>query len=79
MQKGLDGGILLTIVFVTKLCDCDDTSSHILRMGSVPAEIVGQGEVGGFQHWAQMAWLFLDLAVESPRLALDGPFLTSFA
>jgi len=48
-------------------------------MGSVPAEIVGQGEVGGFQHWAQMAWLFLGLAVESPRLALDGPFLTSFA
>ena len=50
-------------------------------MSSVPAEIVGQGEVGGFQRWAQMALLllFLGLAVESPRLALDGPFLTSFA
>ena len=45
----------------------------------MPAEIVGQGEVGGFQHWAQMSLLVLGLAVESPRLALDEPFLTSFA
>jgi len=27
-----------------------------------------QGEVGRFQHWAEIAWLFLGLAVESPWL-----------
>jgi len=45
----------------------------------VPAERVGQGEVGRFQPWAQMMWLLLGLAVENPWLALGGPFLSSFA
>jgi len=40
---------------------------------------VGQGEVGGFQHWAQVTWLLLGLAVESPWSALSGPSLSSFA
>ena len=40
---------------------------------------MGQGEVGGFQHWAQVTWLLLGLAVESPWSALGGPFLSSFA
>ena len=35
-------------------------------LGSAPAERVGQGEVGGFQPWAQVTWLLLGLAVESP-------------
>ena len=40
---------------------------------------LGQGEVGGLQPWAQVAWLLLGLAVESPWWALGGPFLSSFA
>ena len=47
-------------------------------LGSAPVERVGQGEVGGFQHSAQVAWLPLGLAVESPWLALGRPFLSSF-
>ena len=48
-------------------------------LGSVPAKRTGQGEVGGFQHRAQIAWLLLGLAVESPLLALGGTFLSSYA
>jgi len=50
-----------------------------LGLRSAPAERVGQGEVGGFQPWAQATWLLLGLAVESPWSALGGPFLFSFA
>ena len=34
-------------------------------LGSVPAERVGQGEVGGFQHRAQVTWLLLGIAIEA--------------
>jgi len=43
-------------------------------LGSVPAERVGQCEMGRFQHWAQVIWQLLGLAVETPWLALDGHF-----
>ena len=36
-------------------------------LGSAPTERAGQEEVGEFQHWAQLIWLHLGLAVESPR------------
>jgi len=39
----------------------------------------GQGEVGEFQPWAQVTWLLLGLAVESPWSALGGPLLSSCA
>jgi len=48
-------------------------------LGSAPAKTVGQGEVGGCTWRVQKAWLLLGLAVESPWLALGGPFLSSFA
>ena len=35
--------------------------------------------MGGFQHWAQITWLLLGVAVESPWSALGGPFVSSFA
>ena len=35
--------------------------------------------MGGFQPWAQVTWLLLSLAVESPWSALCGPFLSSCA
>ena len=37
----------------------------------------GTGELGGFQRKADITCLLLDLAVESPWLALGGPFLAS--
>ena len=45
----------------------------------MPAERVGQGEVSGFQPWAQVTWLLLGLAVENPWSALGGPLLPSCA
>ena len=45
----------------------------------MPTERVGQVEVGRFKHWAQVTWLLLGLAAESPWSALEGPFLSSFA
>jgi len=42
------------------------------------AERAGHGEVGGFQHYAEIAWFLLCLAVESPWLAASRPFLSSF-
>ena len=48
-------------------------------LGSAPAERVGEGEVGGFQPWAQVTWLLLGLAVESPWPSPGGPFLSSYA
>ena len=35
--------------------------------------------MGRFQPWAQVTWLLLGLAVESPWSALGGPFLSSCA
>ena len=55
---------------------CDVTSGNVLVLGFC-ASI--KGEVGGFQPWAQVTWLLLGLAVESPWSALGGPFLSSFA
>jgi len=48
-------------------------------LGSAPAERAGQGEVGGFYHWAQVTWLLLGLVIENPWLELGGPFLSTFA
>jgi len=38
---------------------CDVTSGYVCPwdLGSVPPERVGQGEVGGLQHWTQVTWL----------------------
>ena len=47
-------------------------------LGSAPAERVGRGRWAG-QPWAQVTWLLLGLAVESPWSALGEPFLSSFA
>jgi len=48
-------------------------------LGSGPAERVGQGEVGAPEGYKQHGCLCVGLAVESPWLALGGPFLFSFA
>ena len=43
-----------------------------LRTGSVLAEKVGQGEVGGVTHRVTCTWWLLWLSVEMPWLALAG-------
>ena len=45
-----------------------------LKVGSVLAERVGQGEVGGSIALADRAWQLLQLAIERAWSALDGPF-----
>ena len=46
-----------------------------LRLTFCASRKGGTGEVGGFQHWAQVTWLLLGLAVESSWSTLGGPFL----
>jgi len=50
-----------------------------LELGSVWAEMVGQGEVGGCTQRVQASWSCLGSALERPWLALGGPFFASFA
>ena len=47
-------------------------------VGSVLAERVGQGEVGGCTPLADSAWRPLQLPVEKPWSMPGGPFIESF-
>ena len=51
----------------------------VLKIGSVLAERVGQGEVGGCTHLGDSAWRLLQLAVEKLWSALAGPFVCFLA
>ena len=67
--------------FIHDRCICASYNFQLVM--SLPAKSLGLqkgqnrgvSEVGGFQHWAQVTWLLLGLAVESPWSALGGPFL----
>ena len=48
------------------------TSVH-LRAGSVPAERVGWGELGGVTHRVTCTWWLLGLAVQGPWLGPGRP------
>ena len=50
-----------------------------LERGSVLAERVGQGEVGGCHSLGDSAWWLLQLAVEKSWSALGGPFFCFLA
>ena len=52
---------------------CYQLAQSVLKIGSAPAERVGQGEVGGATAVADHAWRLLQLAIEKARSALDGP------
>ena len=51
----------------------------VLIIGSVLAERVGQGEMGGCPPLADSAWGLLQLAVENPWSVLGGPFVCFLA
>ena len=53
---------------------CYQLAQCVLKIGSAPAERVGQGEVGGSTAQADNAWRLLQLAIERVWSALDGPF-----
>ena len=46
----------------------------ILKIGSVLAKRVGQGEVGGCHPEGDSAWPLLQLAVDKPWSVPGGPF-----
>ena len=45
-----------------------------LKIGSVLADMVGQGEVGGYTVLADSAWRLLQLGTERAWSPLDSPF-----
>ena len=57
------------------LATCYQLAQSVLKIGSVLAERVGQGEVGGSTALADSAWWLLQLAIEKAWSVLDGPFL----
>ena len=56
------------------LAACYQLEQSVLKIGSVLAERVGQGEVSGYTALADSAWRLLQLAIERAYSALDGPF-----
>ena len=56
------------------LAACYQLAQSVLKIGSLLAERVGQGEVGGSTALADSAWWLLQLAMERAWSALDGPF-----
>ena len=51
----------------------------VLKIGSVLAERVGQGEVGGCTPLADSAWWPLQLPVEKAWSVQGGPFVNSIS
>ena len=51
----------------------------VLKIGSVPAERVGQVEVGKYTALPDSAWWWLQLPVEKPLSMLGGPFVCFLA
>ena len=56
------------------LATCYQLVQSGLKIGSVLAERVGQGEVGGCTVLGDSAWRLLQLAMEKAWSVLDGPF-----
>ena len=56
-----------------KTAACYQLAQSVLKIGSVLAERVGQGEVGGYNALDDSAWWLLQLAIEWARSALGGP------
>ena len=56
-----------------KTAACYQLVQSVLKIGSVLAERVGQGEVGGYTVLADSAWRLLQLTIEWARSALGGP------
>ena len=61
------------------LAACYHLVQSVLKMGSVLAERVGQGEVGGSTALPDSTWWRLQLPVEKPWSMTCGPFLLFLA
>ena len=61
------------------LATCYQLAQSVLKIGSVLAERVGQGEVGGCTPLADSAWELLQLPVEKPWSTPGGPFVCFLA
>ena len=57
------------------LATCYQLAQSVLKIGSVVAERVGQGEVGGCTPLADSAWRLLQLAVDKPWSMPGGLFM----
>ena len=62
---------MITIVII-------EVRPHVIVLGYVLAEKVGQREVGGCTALGDSAWWLLQLATEKAWSALDDPFLCFF-
>ena len=72
--------LMSTFVDVTLCMQCTEKIVSVrLLTGSVSAERVGQGEVGGVTRRVTCTCWLLWLSVEMPWLALGGPILALFA
>ena len=61
------------------LAACYQLAQSVLKIGSVLAERVGQGEVGGSTTLAESAWWRLQLPVGKPWSMTVGPFVCFLA
>ena len=61
------------------LVACYQLVQSVLKIGSAPAQRVGQGEVGGCTSLGDSAWRLLQLAVEKPWSTPGGPFVCFLA
>ena len=50
-----------------------------LKIGTVLAERMGQGDVGGCTHLAYSTWWLLELPIDKPWSMLGGPFVCFLA
>ena len=55
------------------LATCYQLAQSVLKIGSVLAERVGQGEVGGYTALPDSAWWRFQLPVEKPWSMTGGP------
>ena len=51
-------------------------AQFVMKIGSAPAERVGQEEVGGCTTLGNSEWWLLQLVIEKALSALDGPFFS---
>ena len=61
------------------LAACYQLAQFVLKIGSVLAERVGQGEVGGCSPLGDNAWRLLQLVVEKPWSGPGRPFVCYLA
>ena len=62
-RKYLSHFVPISSHFCIQLSACDVTSGNVLGTWVLGQQKGWKGKVGGFQHWAQVTWVLLGLAV----------------